>query len=116
MTSHVNVTARWAASIAAVLLAGTAAGGGPLQRLPPDRALTQGDGSPGTVTFSHGSHVDAAAPSCLQCHPRAFRMLEPGKTASGEPVRHEAMEGGAACGLCHGKSAFGFESCEYCHK
>lgn len=115
MPRRVNVAAL-AVGLALALVAGAASAGGPLQRLPPDRALAQGEGSPGSVTFSHASHVDAAAPGCLACHPRAFRSLEPAKTASGAAILHKDMESGAACGACHGKDAFGFESCELCHK
>lgn len=115
MRPSANAAALAATALSLALLAG-AARAGPLQRLPPDRALAQGDGSPGSVTFSHATHVDEAAPRCLACHPRAFRMLEPGKTGSGAAILHREMESGTACGACHGKTAFGFESCELCHK
>src|SRR5450756_1646954 len=49
-------------------LAGTVLAGS-LRRLPNDRPLPQGDGSPGVVTFSHASHVDAGKPDCTTCHP-----------------------------------------------
>lgn len=107
---------RWAAVVAGLLLAGAASAGGKLPKLPADHVLAQGDGSPGKVTFSHASHVDAAKPSCVTCHPARFRILEAGKTASGDPIRHQYMEAGAACGACHGKTAFGFDSCDTCHK
>jgi c(7)-type cytochrome triheme protein len=45
-----------------------------------------------------------------------FRILEAGRTASREAIRHDRMEKGAACGACHGKTAFGFDSCDLCHK
>lgn len=116
MKRGVNMGARWAAALAGVLLAGAAMGAGALQRLPPDRPLAQGEGSPGAVVFSHGSHVDPSAPGCVACHPRPFPMLGAGKKASGAPMSHQAMEAGAGCGACHGKDAFGFDSCELCHK
>lgn len=116
MRPGVKLLPRWTAAFAGLLLAGAAMAGGALQRLPGDHVFAQGDGSPGAVTFSHGTHVDGAKPSCATCHPRDFRILEPGKTASGTPIRHQSMESGAACGSCHGKTAFGFESCEICHR
>jgi c(7)-type cytochrome triheme protein len=102
--------------VGALVVAGSAWGGGKLPKLPADHVFAQGDGSPGPVTFSHASHVDAAAPACIACHPRSFRILEKGRTASAEPIRHLQMEAGAGCGACHGKSAFGFESCDTCHR
>jgi c(7)-type cytochrome triheme protein len=114
MTRHLNV--RWMAAMAGVVVASSALAGGALQRLPGDYVFARGDGSPGPVTFSHASHVDAAKPSCLGCHSKSFRILESGRTASRDPIRHDRMEAGAACGACHGKAAFGFESCENCHK
>ena len=107
---------RLAVALAAVLGAGAALAGGPLGRLPPDYAFPRGDSSPGPVIFSHASHVDQAKPSCVTCHPRVFRITETGRAASRETVRHEQMEKGGACGACHGKAAFGFETCENCHK
>jgi c(7)-type cytochrome triheme protein len=99
-----------------ILAAGAALAAGTLSKLPADHAFPQGDGSPGKVTFSHGSHVDTAKPSCTSCHPKAFRILEAGKTSTAEPIRHQQMEAGAGCGACHGKSAFGFDSCDTCHR
>jgi c(7)-type cytochrome triheme protein len=109
-------TVRLAAAAAAVLLAAPALGGSKLQKLPPDYVFARGEGSPGPVMFSHASHVDAAKPSCATCHARTFRILEAGKTFNRDPIRHDRMEKGAACGACHGKTAFGFDSCELCHK
>jgi c(7)-type cytochrome triheme protein len=101
----------------ALLAAGMAtAAGAALPRLPADFAFPQSEGSPGQVTFSHATHVDARAPSCLGCHPARFAILEKGRAVGLRAVTHEAMEKGAACGSCHGKEAFGFESCELCHK
>jgi c(7)-type cytochrome triheme protein len=85
------------------------------KKLPAAFVLPTSEGSPGAVTFSHDSHVDAKAPSCVACHPRLFRILEKGMTASGEPIKHAAMEAGRQCGTCHGKVTFGFESCDLCH-
>jgi c(7)-type cytochrome triheme protein len=115
MKSACKRTTRLAAVLAGALLA-TAGLAGELRRLPPDFALPSSDGSPGPVTFSHSSHVDAARPSCVTCHPKVFRILEKGATATGETVKHDSMEAGRACGACHGKTAFGFESCDLCHR
>jgi c(7)-type cytochrome triheme protein len=106
---------RWAGLLAGVLVAGVGSAEG-LKRLPADFEMPQGDGSPGKVTFSHATHVDQKQPSCLACHPRAFAMLQKGKAVGLEQVKHEAMEKGQACGACHGKQAFGLDSCENCHK
>ena len=74
------------------------------------------DGCPDKVTFNHSSHVDLNAPGCTRCHPKLFKTLEKGATADGQPIRHAAMEQGRQCGACHGKAAFGFESCDMCHR
>ena len=103
------------AVVAAVALASSAAAGG-LDKLPPDYAFKPGEGSPGKVTFSHQSHVDPKKPGCTNCHPRLFRTLEPGTTVDGTPIRHAVMEKGGQCGACHGKAAFGFDSCDMCHR
>jgi c(7)-type cytochrome triheme protein len=116
MTRTTLRRARLAAVAVAVLLAAPAAAGGKLQKLPTDYVFARGEGSPGPVTFSHESHVDAAKPSCVTCHAKTFRILEAGRTFNRDPIRHDRMEAGAACGACHGKTAFGFESCDLCHK
>lgn len=108
--------AKGLAALGGALLATAALAAGNLQRLPTDYAFPRGEGSPGPVIFSHASHVDAKKPSCVTCHPRTFRITETGRTASREVVKHERMEAGGACGACHGKAAFGFDSCELCHK
>ncbi|HYQ80847.1 MAG TPA: c(7)-type cytochrome triheme domain-containing protein [Anaeromyxobacteraceae bacterium] len=96
---------------------GLAAGAGAegFKKLPPDLALPASEGSPGPVTFSHESHVNYSG-GCVACHPKTFRILEKGMTADGQPIRHELMEKGLQCGVCHGKTASGFESCDGCHK
>ncbi len=102
--------------VVGILAAGGAMAAGKVSKLPDDYAFPQGDGSPGKVTFSHQSHVDTAKPNCVACHPTAFRILEPGKTRTAEPILHKQMEAGAGCGSCHGKTAFNFDSCDMCHK
>ncbi|MEI7704065.1 MAG: c(7)-type cytochrome triheme domain-containing protein [Deltaproteobacteria bacterium] len=99
----------------AVLVASTAAAGG-LDKLPADYTFKPSDGSPGKVTFSHGSHVDPKKPGCTTCHPKFWKTLSPGATADGKPIRHDVMEKGGQCGTCHGKAAFGFDSCDLCHR
>jgi c(7)-type cytochrome triheme protein len=103
--------------------AGTAATAAPppslavvMPRLPRDHAFPRRGQSPGAVTFSHASHVDARRADCTTCHPRHFRILAPGQTAAGVPVTHRDMEQGRQCGACHdGKAAFGLKDCETCH-
>jgi c(7)-type cytochrome triheme protein len=101
--------------LAAAVLATAAAADG-VDKMPPDYAFKQSDGSPGKVTFSHGSHVDAKAPGCTRCHPKLFKTLEKGATADGQPIQHKIMEAGGQCGACHGKTAVGFDSCDFCHR
>lgn len=86
-----------------------------LPRLPKDLLMVRGADSPGQVTFRHDSHVDAAKPDCVSCHPRRFSILG---RSGGEPrsaITHAAMEKGQACGACHGQKAFGFDECGNCH-
>ena len=103
-------------AVAAALLLATGALADGLDKLPPDYAFKQGEGSPGKVTFSHQSHVDPKAPGCTNCHPKLFKTLEKGATVDGRPIRHEVMEKGGQCGACHGKTAFNFDSCDLCHR
>jgi c(7)-type cytochrome triheme protein len=116
MTTRLSGAVRALVALAALLAAPAAAPADRLPRLPTDYVFARGDGSPGAVTFSHASHVDAAKPSCGTCHPRTFRILESGKPSDGARVEHARMEKGAACGACHGKTAFNFETCDNCHK
>ncbi len=113
---RIGTTCRGAVLVVGILAAGAALASGKITKLPADHVFAQGDGSPGKVTFSHASHVDTAKPSCVTCHPARFRILEAGKTTTAEPIRHQQMDAGAACGACHGKTAFGFDTCDTCHK
>jgi c(7)-type cytochrome triheme protein len=103
----------WLAA-AVVVLAGAA--WAELPRLPAELKLQRGPDSPGQVVFRHDTHVDAAKPNCVTCHPRRFSILgrsaEPGRAA----LVHSAMEKGQGCGGCHGKAAFGFDDCTTCHE
>jgi c(7)-type cytochrome triheme protein len=86
-----------------------------LPRLPGPIALVPGGDSPGQVTFRHDSHVDAAKPTCLACHPERFSLLG-GTTQEKRPaITHERMKAGRDCGACHGKEAFGLDDCTMCH-
>jgi c(7)-type cytochrome triheme protein len=97
-------------------LAASVASAGELSKLPKGIELPMGDGSPGKVTFSHETHVDAAKPSCVTCHPRSFTILEKTSARARPAITHEAMEKGKqSCGACHGSTAFGFEDCTMCH-
>lgn len=112
--TRITRSGKWMVALLAVGLGSAAAAG--LPRLPADFLFPQGEGSPGAVTFSHASHVDARQPACLGCHPARWSMLKKGKAVGLQAVRHEAMEKGQACGACHGKQAFGFDACDTCHR
>jgi c(7)-type cytochrome triheme protein len=100
--------------LAAVALSGAALAAD-LPRLPQALKLAQTGESPGVVTFNHDSHVDAAKPTCLACHPERFSILGRSSEATRPAVTHAAMEKGQSCGACHGKEAFNFEDCTMCH-
>ncbi len=102
--------------LAAAAAMATAAAAGGLDKLPPDFTFPSGDGSPGKVTFSHQNHLDPKKPGCTNCHPKLFKTMEKGSTFDGSPIRHAVMEKGGQCGACHGKTAFGFDSCDLCHR
>ncbi len=115
--TRTRMAARCFVAMAVLLVAGAAsAGGKQLPKLPGDYVFARSDGSPGPVTFSHASHVDTGNPSCVTCHPQKFRILESGRLTTGDAIKHQQMEAGAGCGSCHGKTAFGFDSCDTCHK
>ncbi|MBI3016232.1 MAG: hypothetical protein HYY65_14480 [Candidatus Tectomicrobia bacterium] len=86
-------------------------------RLPSDFTFSQSEGSPGKVTFRHGSHIDMKQPNCTACHSQLFRILEAGMPAEGGKISHERMQAGRQCGACHsGKSAFDLQNCPACHR
>lgn len=88
-----------------------------LPRLPLGFAFPRAQGSPGTVTFSHGTHVDEKKPECTVCHPALFRILEKGVPAEGGPIGHASMQAGRQCWACHDdKTAFGPGNCPACHR
>ena len=84
-TSRTFLLALLAAAAPAVLAAGA------LPNLPKDKALPQGDGSPGVVTFRHASHVDAARPDCTTCHPTLFPIVRTASPVSRAPIRHAGI-------------------------
>ncbi len=93
---------------------------GDLTKLPAEFTFPQGDGSPGTVTFSHETHVPRAeddGPACLACHgERGFSLRQHGKARLGE-ITMERMQKGELCGACHnGKRAAGLDDCTLCHQ
>ena len=88
-----------------------------LPRLPQDFTFPRGQGSPGTVTFTHRTHVDPRQPDCTACHPGLFKILEKGIPAEGGPVGHASLPAGRQCWACHnGKNAFGPANCLACHR
>ena len=87
-----------------------------LPRLPKELALKRGADSPGQVVFRHDSHVDAARPTCLACHPERFSMLGASASPQRPAITHERMTAGRDCGACHGKEAFGLDDCTMCHQ
>jgi c(7)-type cytochrome triheme protein len=99
----------------ALLLGAGLAAAYELPRLPGPLALKRGADSPGQVTFQHDSHVDAARPACLSCHPERFSMLGATSTEKRPAITHERMSAGRDCGACHGKDAFGLDDCTMCH-
>jgi c(7)-type cytochrome triheme protein len=106
-----------AAVLAAAVLATVPAAAQTLPRLPADIVLPQSGGSPGKVTFSHATHVGVQArPDCTACHPKLAPILRAPKGARREPITHQAMLKGQACGACHGKTAHGFDDCSTCHR
>jgi c(7)-type cytochrome triheme protein len=88
-----------------------------LPRLPQDFILPRGQGSPGTVTFRHQTHVDAMRPDCTMCHPALFKILESGVPFEGGSIGHASLQTGRQCWACHNdKAAFGPGSCPACHR
>ncbi len=86
-------------------------------RLPKDYVFPKGAGSPGTVTFSHASHVDSRDPKCATCHNGTFRIMEAGKPVQGE-LSQKRIHEGDLCASCHnGKTAFSVQDdCSACHR
>jgi c(7)-type cytochrome triheme protein len=92
------------------------AAGADAPRLPADRVIRGTGESPGTVTFSHESHVDLTKPACTSCHPSQFSILKvsPRPRAA---ITHAGMDAGRHCGACHdGKAAFALDQCDLCHR
>jgi c(7)-type cytochrome triheme protein len=105
--------AKHAATATAILLVASLAGAATL-KLPGPIVLPQSPDSPGKVTFTHETHVDAGQPRCTACHPREFRILKATKRTA---ITHERMDKGGQCGSCHnGTAAFALDQdCTFCH-
>jgi c(7)-type cytochrome triheme protein len=98
-----------------LLVAASVVTGGEVKKLPADLTLAQTGDSPGKVTFSHTTHVDASKPDCTSCHPRLFSILR--AKSVDRAITHKKMEKGGQCGSCHnGRTSFGFDDCTTCHK
>lgn len=114
--------ATWIAAVTAIVIAAitvipvaTATAQG-LPRLPADRVMRGTGESPGTVTFSHESHVNLKKPACTSCHPSQFTILKASVKPAGA-ITHAGMDAGRHCGACHdGKAAFGLDQCALCHR
>jgi len=78
-------------------------------QFPADITFDRGEGSPGTVTFRHLSHVDAAAPECASCHAAGFSIL--GRKEGGKKPAAGVMHDGERCGRCHDAG----QDCGFCH-
>ncbi|MBI3945183.1 MAG: Ni/Fe-hydrogenase cytochrome b subunit [Armatimonadetes bacterium] len=85
---------------------------------PTDYAFPRGEGSPGTVTFSHARHLTATGATCSTCHPSRFHMMRPDGAHDGDEPRMDAAREGRQCGSCHnGRDAFTVASdCGLCHR
>jgi len=88
-----------------------------LPRLPKPYAFPRSPESPGVVVFDHETHLAGQPrPDCTACHPRLFRILEPGRPVDGGRVTHEWMAKKRQCGACHdGERATGLDQCDWCH-
>ena len=87
-------------------------------RLPKGFEFPQAPDSPGVVTFNHDIHLAVQEkPDCTVCHPRLFKILQPGSPVDGRPIRHAVMEKKGQCGACHnGEAATGLDQCDHCHR
>lgn len=89
--------------------------GTPAYRGPKPITYSQGEVSPGSVTFQHATHARGA---CSQCHPKLFAMktTPAGTNAKPRGDLHEVT----GCGACHdSKKSFGVEdeqACAKCHR
>jgi c(7)-type cytochrome triheme protein len=108
----------WRTLLATVLLAAAAQAAG-FPKLPAKFAMPKGEKSPGIVIFNHATHIVDDEPNCIACHPRLYSILQGHDSAAAKarpPLKHEQMDRGESCGVCHGKTAFKFKDhCELCH-
>jgi len=76
------------------------------------------EAKPGTVTFDHAKHVEAAKGDCKTCHPGLFEQ-EKGDLGYKEGMHKKAEAAKASCGACHRPEGTAFESkgnCNKCHE
>ena len=109
------MTARKLLSMIAATTLAAGAAAADLPNLPVALKLPTGAESPGVVTFNHDMHIDTSKPACVSCHPAKFGILGRSGGSKRPAITHAAMEKGAACGACHGKTAFNFDDCTMCH-
>lgn len=82
-----------------------------LERLPEDLTFPRGKTSPGSVTFSHLTHVNQKRTDCTICHPSLFKILGEGSPADEVAIGHPK------CEVCHNaRDAFGLNNCTACHR
>lgn len=84
-------------------------------KMPANFTFTQGEKSPGVVTFSHDAHF-AKTPKCADCHVKAGFKMKKGTTVG---TTMAAMNEGKLCGTCHnGTTSFSTKdeaNCTKCH-
>ncbi len=103
---------------AAVVVAVACAPAAALTNVPRDFDIPKADSSPGTVTFSHASHVPKVG-KCTTCHMKDLKM----KRGGSGPITLAAKQEGKYCGSCHdgktkmgGGVVFAVDECDRCHK
>jgi c(7)-type cytochrome triheme protein len=101
----------------APLLRASTSGASEVLALPEPYVFPQAETSPGEVTFSHATHVDAAEPRCAGCHAGTYRINLPGALVTGG-WSLDRVHQGDLCASCHdGTRAFAIiEDCERCHQ
>lgn len=86
--------------------------------VPPEIVYRRSEASPGTVTFSHASHIDWNHPRCTTCHHQPYSLVTPVSERSSPRTPPGDMHAETFCGRCHnGEQAFALkEDCAACHK
>lgn len=82
-------------------------------KMPEDVNFPTAEGSPGPVTFRHGSHLDAKQARCAPCHSGQFSLLTSSRRATSRDFHSRQL-----CGACHdGQKSFNVaEDCQLCHQ